>query len=140
MTLYHATWKRHLPSIERHGLGGFQPDDRNFEGTVRGLYLCSDPLIAISFLIEALDSKEDIHHLPPPALLAQMRVIVIDDSRIENKKLKPDPQVERKDVAWLYDGVIDTRGMPILDVDTIMASVASDEDQLQENIQFGDAR
>jgi hypothetical protein len=136
MPLYHATWKRNLPSIMKFGLGGRMADTRNFRDVQTGLYLCVDPVIAVSFLIEAIAHNDDLQHLSPADLIAQMRVIVVDDSRIRKDKLTVDPNIERKDATFIYDGIIDISGLIILDVDTVLASQPNEEPKNPFNSSF----
>lgn len=136
MPLYHATWKRNLPSIMKFGLGGRMADTRNFSDVKTGLYLCVDPVIAVSFLIEAIAYNDDLQHLSPADLIAQMRVIVVDDSRIRKDKLTVDPNIERKDATFIYDGIIDISGLIILDVDTVLASQPNEEPKNPFNSSF----
>jgi hypothetical protein len=118
MPYFHATWRRHLPSIQKHGLGGAAPDAQNFP-VEKGVYLAVDASIALSMLLEAyLENGED-SGLTPPEALAAMCVIVIDDSRLQKTRIDVDPNVERQDVTALYRGIIDVTGMPVISVDTL---------------------
>jgi hypothetical protein len=118
MPYFHATWRRHLPSIQKHGLGGAAPDAQNFP-VEKGVYLAVDASIALSMLLEAyLENGED-SGLTPPEALAAMCVIVIDDSRLQKTLIDVDPNVERQDVTALYRGIIDVTGMPVISVDTL---------------------
>ena len=119
MPYFHATWQRHMPSILKHGLGGALPDSQNFP-VESGVYLAIDPEIAISILIEAYCNSDEATALPPPEALAAMRVIVIDDSRVNLDLFAVDPNVERTDVTFLYRGVIDVTSMTVLNVDDII--------------------
>lgn len=120
MPYYHATWRRHLKSILRHGLGGALPDEQNFP-VERGVYLAVDPSIALFMLVEAYLLKGEENALPPPDTLEQMCVIVIDDARLADGKIEADPNVERKDATFLYRGIVDVTGMPVLSVEQVQA-------------------
>lgn len=119
MPYFHATWAENMPSILEHGLGGARSIRANFEDVPEGVYLCVSPMIAMGFLIEAIQYRDDLHDLPPPEILDLMRVIVIDDSRIDTRKLCDDPIIDRKDLTKLYLGVIDVNGLPVLDHRTL---------------------
>jgi hypothetical protein len=119
MPYFHATWRRHLPSIRKHGLGGAAPDRRNFD-SVEGLYLAVDPTIALGFLIEAYVDEGENKQLSPPDALQEMCLLVIDDSRIDQRLVEVDPNIERRDLTVLYKGVIDISALPVLAVDDIL--------------------
>lgn len=119
MPFYHATWDRHLDSIRKDGLGGAQPDRRNFP-VESGVYLARDPEVAISIMIEAYLESGEASGLTPPEAFAAIRIIVIDDSRIRIELLSADPNIERQDLTMLYQGVIDVTGLPIVGVDDIV--------------------
>lgn len=119
MPFYHATWRKHLPSIQKHGLGGAAPDRQNFP-VEAGVYLANEPVVALSILLEAyIETGEDLS-LSPPEALAGMCVLVIDDSRVNVTLLDIDPNIERRDLTHLYRGVIDVTGLPVLSVDDIV--------------------
>jgi hypothetical protein len=121
MPRYHATWASNLESITRHGLGGASPDTRNFDCD-DGVYLAEDPAAAICFLIEAAVRNEGFGATPADAFKA-MRLIVIDDSRYDASLAEPDPHVERAGIAVIYRGVIDVRGLPVIDAETAIAGM-----------------
>jgi hypothetical protein len=107
-----------LASILRHGLGGALPDRKNFD-CKDGVYLATEPSVAILILVEAaLASALDTDS--PQEVIDSMRLLVIDDSRIDASRCEPDPNVERRGLAFVYQGIVDVRGMPILDVDAAM--------------------
>lgn len=114
MPYYHATWAENIPSILKHGLGGAAPTRRNFAEAHEAVYLCCDPVIAAGFLFEALTLRDDLDDLDPQEVLDSIRVIVIDDSRLDPNRLRYDPELERKDITRVYEGVIDVRGLIIL--------------------------
>jgi hypothetical protein len=118
MPYFHATWRRHLLSIQKYGLGGAAPDAQNFP-VEKGVYLAVDASIELSMLLEAYMENGEGSGLTPPEALAAMCVIVIDDSRITTALLDIDPNVERQDVTALYRGIIDITSMPVLSVDAL---------------------
>ncbi|KQY20306.1 hypothetical protein [Rhizobium sp. Root482] len=124
MPFYHATWDRHLPSILRNGLGGSAPDRKNFD-CEDGLYLATDPSAALLILIEAAMIDSGPYRISPREANESMRLIVIDDSRIEACLCIPDPNLQRKGIAFIYKGVVDVRGMPVINMDTAMKALPS---------------
>lgn len=118
MPYFHATWRRHLPSIRKHGLGGAEPDRRNFE-VEEGVYLAVSPAVAVSVLIEAYLEHHEILDMSPPEALAAMCVIVVDDSRIDPRLVDTDPNIQRRDLTILYRGTIDITSLPVISVDDL---------------------
>jgi hypothetical protein len=131
MPYFHATWRRHLPSILKHGLGGALPDVQNFP-VESGVYLALDPAIAVMMLIEAYMENGEAMGLTPPEALEAMCVIVIDDSRLKPNLLDADPNVERQDATALYRGVVDVVSMPILPVDTLFPPGSMSGEEAEE--------
>jgi hypothetical protein len=128
MPYYHATWSRHLPSIRKHGLGGAMPDMQNFP-VEAGVYLSTDPAVAISMMIEAYVLNGEDWGMSPPEALVAMCVIVVDDSRIDQRMIDVDPNVERRDMTILYRGVIDVAALPILSVNDVIPPDAMAENE-----------
>lgn len=122
MPHYHATWEDNLPSIIRHGLGGAAPGSRNFD-CEGGVYLATDPSLAVSFLIEAAVRQGASSGMTPADAMASMRLIVIDDTRLDWRLASPDPNIEREGIAIIYHGVVDVTGMPVLEMDEVLAGV-----------------
>lgn len=118
MPYFHATWRRHLPSIRTHGLGGAAPDRRNFP-VEEGVYLARDPAIAVSMLIEAYIGSGGDQDLSPPEALKEMCVVVVDDSRVSPGLVDVDPNVDRRDLTVLYRGIIDVSALPVISVDDL---------------------
>jgi hypothetical protein len=118
MAYFHATWDRHIASILAHGLGSITPDAQNFP-VEYGVYLAKDPYVGALCLIEAYTDPAFSEAVPLEALGA-IRIIVIDDSRIDQKFLDVDPNVERSGLTYLYRGTIDARNMPIVLVNDIL--------------------
>jgi hypothetical protein len=133
MPYFHATWRRHLPSIQEHGLGGAAPDAQNFP-VERGVYLAVDAAIALSMLLDAYLVNGEDSGLTPPEALAAMCVIVIDDTRIRPQLLDIDPNVARRDVTALYRGVVDVTGMPVLSVDSVIRKDAMTVDEAKKTL------
>lgn len=119
MPYYHATWRRNLNSILSYGIGGAAPSRRNFD-CEPGVYLSQDIHVAVGFLIEAVTmmDAEEVDYTPAE-MLEQMVVIVVDDARIREASLTLDPNVDHASYLGCYDGIIDVRGMPVLDVSTL---------------------
>ncbi len=128
MPYYHATWSRHLPSIRKHGLGGAMPDMQNFP-VERGVYLSTGAAVAVSMMIEAYVMNGDDWGMSPPEALEAMCVIVVDDSRIDQRMVDIDPNVGRRDLTILYRGVIDIAALPILSVDDVIPTDAMTEEE-----------
>ena len=112
MPFFHVTRADRLPSILRHGLGG-AAGGKNWE-CEDGVYLASDPAVGLAVMLQhycehgAADSA-------PAEEVASWRCIVVDDSRIRVELLRPDPEVPGGR-SMIYAGVVDVRGMPVLDV------------------------
>lgn len=121
MPYYHATYAHRLGSIQRHGLGAVL-DDKNFVDSENGVFLAENPLIAIMFLVEhyAATGAPDSS---PKETFATFRVLVIDDGRVDPARLVPDPSAPAEAGCWLYRGVIDVRGLAVLDGETVYADV-----------------
>jgi hypothetical protein len=135
MPFYHATWRRHLPSIQKYGLGGVAPDRQNFP-VEAGVYLANEPVVALSILLEAYVDTGDELGLSPPEALADMCVLVIDDSRVNTALLDIDPNIERRDLTHLYRGIIDVTGLPVVSVDDIVPPDAMTVDEAKRELGF----
>jgi hypothetical protein len=121
MPYYHATWLENLPSILKHGLGGSEPGRSNFDGIPQGVYLALDPMVSVAVLIEALVDNPDVRDSVSPADdLARIRVIVVDDTRVDPDKLSVDPVIGRDDIAFLHSGIIDVMSSAVLTVDQLL--------------------
>lgn len=123
MPYYHATTADRIPSILRHGLGGIDTGPRA-EDCERGVYLASNPLVSLAIALEHAIKAMDEESAPREALDA-IRVIVVDDVRLTAWRLRPDPHVDEVVGSWLYDGVIDITGLPILTLDETKAGAAA---------------
>lgn len=133
MPFYHATWRKHLPSIQKHGLGGAAPDRQNFP-VEAGVYLANEPVVALSIMLEAYIENGEDSGLSPPEALAAMCILVIDDSRVNPALLDVDPNIERRDLTYLYRGVIDVNGLPVVSVDEIVSPDAMTVDQTKQEL------
>src|SRR3546814_11944591 len=70
--------------------------------------------MAFGFLIENY-SRSGKPGSNPSAEIDEFVVIVVDDSRVTGS-IRVDPQIPSTDAkCFLYEGVIDVRGMPVLD-------------------------
>ena len=119
MPYFHGTRRAQLASIMRHGLGGVDIGP-NAEECVRGVYLASDPRICVAVLLGQFLATAD-EAASPRDEVAGFVVIVIDDARIDQRRLVRDPQVTAWQGAWLYHGVIDVANAVVLDVDQVYA-------------------
>lgn len=133
MAFFHGTRFSRMPSILEHGLG-WAGAEQNWEGCARGVYLAGDPSISVFVMLEQF-MKYGRDDDTPKALFADMCVIVIDDSRIDRRRLGPDPLIERTDV-WLSDGVIDVRSQTVIDVDAVMAGFTPQPDTEESDRAF----
>ncbi|WP_037381376.1 hypothetical protein [Sinorhizobium americanum] len=121
MPYYHATWRRHLPSILKHGLGGAPPDSQNFS-VEAGVYLARNPAVSVAFMIESYLESSDTIDITPSQVVEAICVLVIDDSRVTERLISADPNIDRTDITVLYRGIVDVTGMPILGVDDVIDS------------------
>lgn len=117
MPFYHATQRQRLASILEKGIR--TGEKQNFE-CEPGVYLADSPIIAFGFLIEDYLLKADEESRPSEDL-KDFIVIVIDDARIDQTLLGPDPNVGKnwEEHLFLYEGVIDVTGMPVLDANVL---------------------
>jgi hypothetical protein len=95
----------------------------------RGVYLSTDPAVAISMLIEAYMMNGDEWEMAPPEALEAICVLVVDDTRIDRRLVDVDPNIERRDMTILYRGVIDIAALPVLSLDEIIPPDAMSEDE-----------
>jgi hypothetical protein len=117
MTYYHATTREKLPSIQRLGLGGTRNVQKNFD-CPDGVYLASDPVLALGFMLEKA-LEEPCLHESPRACVDTFMVVVIDGARIDEGRLRVDPNI-KKEGFWIFDGVVDVSSMPVLDAAQVM--------------------
>jgi hypothetical protein len=119
MPYFHATRRERLSSIYRHGLGGVDIGPVA-EICERGVYLASDPRISIAVMVGQLFTLED-ETVSPRDYIASLVIIVVDDARLDRRKLEPDPQVKTWQGSWLYRGVVDVTNAVLLTVDEVYA-------------------
>lgn len=111
MTFYHATYSDRIAAIQKEGLRPVHT--RNFPDAEPGVYLSTDPWIALGILLEHTFDNMDIRG--PREAVESYRIIVIDRTRVREELLAPDPQVDGfNGMFWLYTGDIDVTGMPVL--------------------------
>ena len=118
MPYFHATLRRHLPSILRHGLGD-RGHGQNWPGIAAGTYLATHPAVCISVMLEQYIEFGDAGSVPAEHL-AEICVIVIDDSRVRKELLAQDPQTDHPN-SLIYAGIIDVSGMPVLGTEEALA-------------------
>ena len=83
-----------------------------------GVYLASDPMLAIGFMLEKA-LEEPYRHESPKACVDTFMVVVIDGARIDEGRLRVDPNI-KKEGFWIFDGVVDVSSMPVLDAAQVM--------------------
>lgn len=119
MSLFHATYAERIEAILRDGLIP-SPLDRNFPEARPGVYLSTDPVLPLGVLIEHVMMNTE-RFISPSDAVKRFRVIVIDGSRLDDRLLVPDPQIDpdANGNFWLYPQRIDVRCMPILTLDQL---------------------
>lgn len=115
MPYYHVTYDRHVPSILKHGLGGAFVE-RNWPEAKEGVYLADDFAWGLTMLIERMMETAD-DSVNPKDWIESIRIIVIDDSRLDRARLGEDESFPGHASIWRYLGTIDVTNMPILTVD-----------------------
>lgn len=109
MPYFHGTYRDRLALIRSHGLGGVDPGP-NSEACERGVYLSTDPRLCIYMLL--------MHHLEsrgqpdasPEDVMSNWVVLLVDDSRIDARRMSADPHVADGVGSYLYRGVVDVVG------------------------------
>ncbi len=117
MPWYHVTFQRHVASIRRHGLGA-RIVEKNWPECDEGVYLAKGPEVGLMLFMERYAAGED-SHMAPPDYLASLRIVVVDDSRVDPGKLVRDASYPDNDEIGRYLGIIEVTGMPVLDVDAL---------------------
>lgn len=117
MPWFHVTFDRHVDSIRRHGLGA-RVVERNWPECDDGVYLAKGPELGLMLFIERYAAEGDPNSVPSD-YLASLRIVVVDDSRIDPGRLVRDASYPDDEGVGRYLGVIDVSGMPVLDVDAI---------------------
>ena len=113
--LYHATFKRLLPSIRKNGLGNYQHIRHiNFENDSRGVFMHRNPEEAKDY-VEASENDNI-----PDDWFDEIIVIPINTSSLDLSRLIPDPELESNKLkinspfkndadsydSFLYKGII----------------------------------
>jgi hypothetical protein len=80
MPCYHATFRKHIPSILRHGLGG-RITEQNWEDCDPGVYLAALPELCLFVMFDHYRQFGNPESVPSKHF-AEVVVIVIDDTRI----------------------------------------------------------
>lgn len=111
MPFFHATFKKHLPSILKNGLGG-QGSQPNWPDIDGGVYLSELPAISLLVMVEQYCNFGDPESVPRDHF-AEIVVIIVDDARVDRARLAPDPHITEHPV-FRYLGVLDVSGMPIV--------------------------
>ena len=123
MPFFHATYRDRLETIQREGLLPVHAGKRNFPGSRPGVYLSTDAFLTFGFFLETLGVFLDaiipeLKEAAPSEVLDNFCVIVIDRSRVDEKFLIHDPQIDMfTGTFWLYQKPIDVSGMPIISID-----------------------
>lgn len=117
MPWFHVTFDRHIDSIRRHGLGA-RVVERNWPECDEGVYLAKAAELGLMLFIERYAESGDPDSVPSD-YLATLRIVVVDDSRVDLRKLVRDSSYPDDDGVGRYLGIIDVAGMPILDVDAV---------------------
>lgn len=111
MPFFHATFRKHVPSILRHGLGA-QAGEPNWPGIEPGVYLSELPAVSLLVMVEQYCRFGDPGSVPRDHF-ENVVVFVIDDSRVDRSKLVPDPLIENHPVHRFL-GIIDVTAMPVV--------------------------
>ena len=72
-----------------------------------------------------------------PIDVSGLRVLVIDDSRIDRRLVDVDPNVERRDLTVLYRGVVDVTSLPVLSVDDLFPPDGMSADEAKATLGVG---
>lgn len=109
-----------VPSIRRFGLGGLRGAPKAFRDCPDGVYLAEDPMLALGFLLERALAG-DFKDISTRDAVSQFSVFVIDDSRVDRRRLVPDPNIQQAGF-WLYNGVVDVTAMPVIGADEVTSA------------------
>lgn len=124
MPFYHATFKKNLPSILRHGLGAPGRCESNWPGIEGGVYLSELPAVSLLVMLEQYFHFGDPTSVPREHF-ADVVVFVIDDARVEKSRLVPDPLITNHPVHR-YLGTIDVASMPVIPFDQMAGDIVRD--------------
>ena len=97
-TLYHATYKPLLKSIQANGLGGGGAQTKWTDSKPGVVYLAKDPDVAVSYA----ETSDEV----PEEWLDQIVVLAISTDSLDTSKLKDDENVLDDDSTLEYHGVI----------------------------------
>lgn len=97
-TLYHATYKPLLKSIQANGLGGGGAQTKWTDSKPGVVYLAKDPDVAVSYA----ETNDEV----PEEWLDQIVVLAISTDSLDTSKLKDDENVLDDDSTLEYHGVI----------------------------------
>ena len=97
-TLYHATYKPLLKSIQANGLGGGGAQTKWTDSKPGVVYLAKDPDVAVSYA----ETSDEV----PEEWLDQIVVLAISTDSLDTSKLKDDENVLDDDITLEYHGVI----------------------------------
>ena len=97
-TLYHATYKPLLKSIQTNGLGGSRAQTKWTDSKPGVVYLAKDPDVAVSYA----ETSDEV----PEEWLDQIVVLAISTDSLDTSKLKDDENVLDDDSTLEYHGVI----------------------------------
>lgn len=111
MPFFHATFRKHVPSILRHGLGG-NGAEANWPGIEAGVYLSEHPAVSLLVMVEQYCRFGDPESVPRDHF-NDVVVFVIDDSRVDRSKLAHDPLISNHPVHRFL-GIIDVSRMPVI--------------------------
>ena len=134
MPYYHGTRRHSLPLIQKHGLGGIDPGPTS-AACERGVYLSSDPMLSVAVLTQQFfETATD--EVSPAEWLGSWVFLLIDDTRIDRRKLVPDPHFGGTG-SWLYSGVIDVTNAPVLELEDIERAETVPGSELPLSERFG---
>lgn len=122
MPFFHATFRKHVPSILRHGLGGTS-GEANWPGIEPGVYLSELPAVSLLVMVEQYCRFGDPDSVPRDHF-DDVVVFVIDDSRVDRSRLAPDPLIADHPVHRFL-GTIDVTGMPVIPFEEMAEYAAS---------------
>jgi hypothetical protein len=134
---YHTSFRKHVPSILKHGLGG-RIVEQNWKGCDTGVYLSSELAVAVWVMIDQYLQFGDSDSVPM-AHFGEVVFFVIDDCRVNKTLLGVDPLLTKRSDVWLYNGVIDVTNMPVIDFDTVVKEIIRenpDQASMEETVEF----
>ncbi|PZQ94662.1 MAG: hypothetical protein DI533_21665 [Cereibacter sphaeroides] len=124
MPFFHATFKKNVPSILRHGLGAPGRGQSNWPGIDEGVYLSEVAAVSLMVMVEQYCRFGDADSVPREHF-ADVVVFVIDDARVDKSRLRPDPLITNHPVHR-YLGIIDVTSMPVIPFDQLASDVCKE--------------